>query len=92
MAARNPLTESGLVLAGANQPTEKDTGLLTGEAIAGLDLDKMDLAVLSACRTGLGEQSNGEGVFGLERAFHIAGARTWWPACGRWTTTPRRRS
>ncbi len=74
-AARNPLTQSGLVLAGANQPTDKDTGLLTGEAIAGLDLDNMDLAVLSACRTGLGEQSAGEGVFGLQRAFHIAGAK-----------------
>ena len=74
-AARNPLTQSALVLAGANQPTDADTGLLTGEAIAGLDLDKMDLAVLSACQTGLGEQYNGEGVFGLQRAFHIAGAK-----------------
>ena len=74
-AARNPLTQSGLVLAGANQPTDTDTSLLTGEAIAGLDLDGMDLAVLSACRTGLGEQSAGEGVFGLQRTFHIAGAR-----------------
>ncbi len=63
------------MLAGANQPTDTDTGLLTGEAIAGLDLDGMDLAVLSACRTGLGEQYNGEGVFGLQRAFHIAGAK-----------------
>ncbi len=73
--ARNPLTQSGLVLAGANQPTDADPGLLTGEVIAGLDLDGLDLAVLSVCRTGLGEQYNGEGVFGLQRGFHIAGAK-----------------
>ena len=74
-AARNPLTLSGLVLAGANQPTDADGGVLTGEAVAGLDLDDMDLAVLSACQTGLGEAADGEGVFGLQRAFHIAGAK-----------------
>ncbi len=74
-AARNPLTLSGLVLAGANQPTEKDSGILTAEVVAGLNLDHMDLAVLSACQTGLGEASAGEGVFGLQRAFHVAGAR-----------------
>jgi len=74
-AARNPLTLSGLVLAGANQPTDADSGVLTGEAVAGLDLDGMDLAVLSACQTGLGEAAAGEGVFGLQRAFHIGGAR-----------------
>ena len=74
-AARNPLTLSGLVLAGANQPTDADSGVLTGEAVAGLNLDNMDLAVLSACQTGLGEAATGEGVFGLQRAFHIGGAR-----------------
>jgi CHAT domain-containing protein len=74
-AARNPLTLSGVVLAGANQPTGADGGVLTGEAVAGLDLDGMDLAVLSACQTGLGEAASGEGVFGLQRAFHIGGAK-----------------
>jgi len=74
-AARNPLTLSGLVLAGANQPTNADSGVLSGEAVAGLDLDGMDLAVLSACQTGLGEAAAGEGVFGLQRAFHIGGAK-----------------
>ena len=63
------------MLAGANQPTDADNGILTGEAVAGLDLDGMDLVVLSACQTGLGEAAAGEGVFGLQRAFHIGGAR-----------------
>ena len=74
-AAAQPPTLSGLVLAGANQPSDGDGGVLTGEVIAGLDLDHMDLAVLSACQTGLGEAAAGEGVFGLQRAFHIAGTK-----------------
>jgi CHAT domain-containing protein len=76
--ARNPLTQSGLVLAGANRPVadpQSDGGILTAEALAGLPLDKLELAVLSACETGLGEAATGEGVFGLQRAFHLAGAR-----------------
>jgi CHAT domain-containing protein/Tfp pilus assembly protein PilF len=81
--ARNPLVLSGLVLAGANLPlpkdlkerTESDGGILTAEAIAGLPLHKMELAVLSACETGLGEVAGGEGVFGLQRAFHLAAAK-----------------
>jgi CHAT domain-containing protein len=77
-AARNPLTQSGLVLAGANRPPKDpdgDGGILTAEALAGLDLGGLDLAVLSACETGLGEAASGEGVFGLQRAFHLAGTR-----------------
>jgi CHAT domain-containing protein/Tfp pilus assembly protein PilF len=77
-AARNPLTQSGLVLAGANRPRkdpDADGGILTAEAIAGLSLDGLELAVLSACETGLGEAAAGEGVFGLQRAFHLAGCR-----------------
>jgi CHAT domain-containing protein/Tfp pilus assembly protein PilF len=73
--ARNPLVLSGLVLAGANLD-QPDRGILTAEAIAGLPLDKLELAVLSACETGLGEVGGGEGVFGLQRAFHVAGCRT----------------
>jgi CHAT domain-containing protein/tetratricopeptide (TPR) repeat protein len=80
VGARNPLVQTGLVLAGANLPPgpdilRDDRGILTGEAIAGLDLRRMDLAVLSACDTGLGEASAGEGVFGLQRAFHLGGCR-----------------
>jgi CHAT domain-containing protein len=78
--ARNPLVQTGLVLAGANRPPgpdvlRDDRGILTGEAIAGLDLRRLDLAVLSACDTGLGESAAGEGVFGLQRAFHLGGCR-----------------
>jgi CHAT domain-containing protein/Tfp pilus assembly protein PilF len=78
VGARNPLVLSGLVLAGANRTAADapaDRGILTAEAIAGLNLDEMELAVLSACDTGRGEVAGGEGVFGLQRAFHIAGAR-----------------
>jgi len=78
---RNPLVLSGLVLAGANRPsadvdgsTRDDLGILTAEAIAGLPLQDLELVVLSACETGLGLVGGGEGVFGLQRAFHLAGA------------------
>jgi CHAT domain-containing protein/Tfp pilus assembly protein PilF len=76
--ARSPLVLSGLVFAGANRTgkeAEADRGILTAEGIVGLRLDKLELAVLSACDTGLGEVAGGEGVFGLQRAFHVAGAR-----------------
>ncbi len=76
----NPLLRSGLALAGAArraaaQPHEED-GILTAEEVAALHLDGVEWAVLSACDTGLGEVLAGEGVFGLRRAFQIAGART----------------
>jgi CHAT domain-containing protein/Tfp pilus assembly protein PilF len=80
---RNPLVLSGIVLAGANLPPPKDLkallqddrGILTAEAIAGLPLRQLELVVLSACETGLGEVAGREGVYGLQRAFHLAGAK-----------------
>jgi CHAT domain-containing protein/tetratricopeptide (TPR) repeat protein len=73
--ARSPLLLSGVVLAGANLPETPGRGIVTAEALVGLDLSGLQLAVLSACETGLGEVAGGEGVFGLQRAFHLAGTR-----------------
>ncbi len=76
----NPLLLSGLALAGANRRSsagpEEDDGILTAEEVASLNLGSVEWAVLSACDTGVGEIKAGEGVFGLRRAFQVAGART----------------
>lgn len=76
------LTRSGLLMSGANNalmgiemPEEIDNGILTAKEIAGLDLRGLDLVVLSACQTGLGEIT-GDGVFGLQRGFKKAGAQS----------------
>jgi hypothetical protein len=65
----------GLVCAGANLPDTPGRGILSADAVAGLLLDDLHLAVLSACDTGIGDVAGGEGVFGLQRAFHIAGCK-----------------
>ncbi len=76
------LTRSGLLFAGANNalkgkplPEGVDDGILTAQEIAKLDLRGLDLVVLSACKTGLGEIT-GDGVFGLQRGFKKAGAQS----------------
>jgi CHAT domain-containing protein/tetratricopeptide (TPR) repeat protein len=78
LAALHPGLLCGLALAGANAPSGQgsDDGILTAEEVASLDLGGVDLAVLSACETGLGPVAGGEGVLGLQRAFQVSGART----------------
>ena len=97
----DPMLASGIALTGAQAtlkawsegrvPDPKDDGILTAEEVGALILDGTWLVSLSACETGVGEARSGEGVFGLRRAFMIAGAQnllmTLWPVSDE--TTPK---
>jgi len=74
----DPLLRSGIVLAGANNPglDPNDDGLLTALEATALQLDGTELVVLSACSTGSGDIQSGEGLYGLQRALTVAGARS----------------
>lgn len=81
-SSEDPMMRSGLAMAGANKywkkPIEKlttDDGILTASEISNLDLSACQLIVLSACETGLGDINGSEGVFGLQRAFKMAGVK-----------------
>ena len=79
----NPLMRSGLAFAGANHvwrgldsEERTDDGILTAYEISNMNLSNTELVVLSACNTGLGDIDHSEGVFGLQRAFRLAGVQT----------------
>ena len=78
----NALTRSGLFFSGANiglqgetLPDDVEDGVLTALELSNMNLGRVDMVVMSACESGLGETS-GEGVFGLQRGFKLAGANT----------------
>ena len=79
---KTSMLRSGLVFAGGNRAwkgekitKDIDDGIATSAEISNMSLAGTDIVVLSACETGLGEV-NDEGVFGLQRAFKKAGAKT----------------
>lgn len=80
----NSMLSSGLFFAGANNywcdnyaqiGKGKDDGILRSAEIANINLSGCSLVVLSACETGLGFSDSSEGVYGLQRAFKLAGAK-----------------
>ncbi len=80
--SQNPLIRTGLVLSGGNDSwnlsfieNSENDGILTAYEISNMHLSDVSLVVLSACETGLGEVKGSEGVYGLQRAFKMAGVQ-----------------
>ena len=70
------MIRSGTILAGVNNTDDQfEDGVLTASEATNLQLDSTYLVVLSACETGLGDVKNGEGVYGLQRGFIVAGTK-----------------
>ncbi len=78
LVGNHPGLLSALVCAGANTPAPDDRhdSYLTAEEVSWLDLSGVELVVLSACQSGMGQAQAGEGLIGIRRAFCTAGART----------------
>lgn len=71
------MARAGLALADANLVAKgQSSGILTALEVSSLNLEGTELVVLSACDAGTGEASVGDGVFGLRRAFQMAGAKS----------------
>ena len=95
----NAMHRSGLALAGAQStfeswgqglfPDSRSDGILAAAEIAGMDMQKISLVVLSACESGVGESRSGEGVLGMRRGFIHAGSAnllmTLWPVSDQYT-------
>lgn len=74
----NPMLKSGIALSGANIGRQRGTGtgIVTALKLSGLQLQGTELVVLSACKTGLGDIVDGQGISGLNKAFIQAGAKS----------------